>query len=59
MINIIKYEFNEYLEVELNGIEIRLNVVDISPFLSNEMTNHLTKVEEEHLLWLENYINNK
>jgi hypothetical protein len=58
MVNIIKYEFNDYLDVLYNGNIIRINVIDIIPFISNEMTNHLTIINDEYMLWLENYVSN-
>ena len=56
MMTILKYEFDDYLEVSYNGSIIRINVVDIIPFISNEMTNHLTIMKDEYMLWLENYV---
>jgi hypothetical protein len=58
MIHIIKYEFNEYLDVEYNNNILRINAEDITTFISNEMTNHLTTITDEHMLWLETYIEN-
>jgi len=55
---IVRYEFDNYIEVEYNNTVIRINAVDISVFLSNEMTNHLTIINDEYMLWLENYIIN-
>jgi hypothetical protein len=55
---IIKYEFDNYIEVEYNNNIIRIYVSDIIPFISNQMTNHLTTITEEYMLWLENYIIN-
>jgi hypothetical protein len=55
---IIKYEFNDYIEVEYNNTIFTINVSDITPFISNEMTNHLTNITDEYILWLENYIIN-
>jgi hypothetical protein len=56
MMTILKYEFDDYLEVSYNDSIIRINVVDIIPFISNEMTNHLTIMNDEYMLWLENYV---
>lgn len=55
---IVKYEFNEYLEVEYNYNTYIINVSDIIPFISNEMTNHLTIMKDEYMLWLQTYITN-
>ena len=51
-----KYEFNEYLEVILDGKSIIIPFNKIILFLSNEMTNHLTKVEEADYIYLYNFI---
>jgi hypothetical protein len=53
-----RYEFNEYLEIFYDGEEIIIPFLDIIDFFSNEMTNHLTSVKEEHYIYLYNKINN-
>lgn len=54
-----RYEFNEYLEIFYDGAEIIIPFLDIIEFFSNDMTNQLTEVNEEHYIYLYNYINNK
>lgn len=51
-----KYEFNEYLEITYDKEKITIPFNDISIFLSNEMTNHLTNVKDEHYQYLYNFI---
>jgi hypothetical protein len=56
-LKINKYEFNEYLEVSYDGEPIIIPFLDIIIFFSNEMTNQLTDVKEEHYIYLYEYIN--
>lgn len=51
-----KYEFNEYLEITFDGEKIVIPFNNISYFLSNEMTNHLTVVKEADYIYLYNFI---
>lgn len=55
-LKINKYEFNQYLEVTLDGNMMVIDFNDISFFLSNEMTNHLTNLKAEHYEYLYNFI---
>jgi hypothetical protein len=49
---IVKYEFNQYIIVGLNGEEYTLSMPLISDFISNDMTNNLTIVEEADYIYL-------
>lgn len=54
-----KYEFDEYLEVMLDGEIIILSFDEIIYFISNEMTNGLTNLNNDHYQYLYQIIKNK
>lgn len=54
-----RYEFNEYMEVSIDGQTIIFTVDEVSYFLSNEMTNHLLNLKDEHYGYLYNLVMSK
>ena len=55
---ILKYEFNEYIDVTIDDTPYHILYNQILEFFSNEMTNNMGEVKDSDYIWLYNWIQN-